>query len=204
MANDDLIACRGGLLPVRTPYGACRKNYYRLTTSNASALYLGHPMDLDANGRAVVAANGDEKRMLGPVLGFLSTSKDSIPSGMADLTQGSYLPANTDAYVLIADDPGQLFMIQEDTGGTALAETNIGNTATWAIRTSSGNDTTGYSTVELDRSDIAADNSGALQVLGLVPYINSDGSENTWGNYAKLLVRINNHRLTYTGSGGAI
>jgi len=194
MANDDAIAARGGLLPVQFPYGNFRKGLYKLTTS-AVAVYIGQPMDLDSNGQVVPATVGDNAFILGPVVGFTDTNKGGLPSGMNSLSQGGYLPALTDAYVQIADDPNQLFMIQEDTGGSALTQSAVGNTAAIIPRTSSGSTVTGYSTFELDRSDIAADSAGSLKVVGLVDYMNSDGTSNDFGNYSKLLVRINHHRL---------
>lgn len=194
MANDDQINARGGLLPVNFPYGHIRTTLYKLTTSATAAVFIGQPMDLDANGQVVPAGVGNATSLIGPALGFTDTSKAGLPSSMTDLTQGGYLPANKDAYVVIADDPDQLFQIQEDTGGSALTQSAVGNTLNLVPRTSSGSTVTGYSTFEADRSSVVATDSGQLQIVGIVDTMNSDGTANDFGNYAKLLVRINWHR----------
>lgn len=196
MANDDSIAARGGLIPVQFPFGQYKKNLYRLTTSATAAVFFGQPMDLDANGRVVpagMAANSNT--ILGAVVGFLDTNKAGLPSAMTSLSQGSYLPANTDAYVIVSDDPDQEYYIQEDTGGSALAEGNIGNTALITYRTSSGSTTTGWCTAEFDRSTVGTATGNNLVLIGLQDYMNSDGTNNSWGNYAKLRVRLVAPRL---------
>ena len=207
MANDDVVAARGGLLPVEYPFGAFRKNYYRLTTS-AVAVYLGQPMDMDTNGQVVSASAGTAgtERILGPVIGFAAdqAGKPALPSSMLRVDAGPYLPAQTNAYVLIADDPNQIFVIQEATGATQLTSANIGNCGTFQYRTSSGNTTTGYATCELEPIQIAATNSGAIQVIQLTDQLNSDGTYNALGQYAKWKVRIQGHRLGGRVGGTAI
>ena len=210
MANDDAITARGGLQAVEMPFGAIRKNYYRLTTS-AVAVYLGQPMDLDTNGQVVPAASttGGTSYILGPVLGFSSdaSGKQSLPSAMLDLTKGAYLPGNTNSYVCIADDPNQVFVIQEETtAGGQLTSANIGNTISFGyFGTTSGSTTTGYADCELAAGSVSANNSGgALQIIGLADNMNSDGSYNSVGAYAKWRVRIQQHRLGGRVSGTAV
>jgi hypothetical protein len=203
MANDDIVAARGGLLPVGFPFGNYKKNLYRLTTSATAAVFIGQPMDLDSNGRVVPAGTGDNP-ILGPALGFLDTNKAGLPSAMTSLSQGGYLPSNTDAYVIVCDDPNQEYMLQEDTGGSALVEGNIGNNGSFIYRTSSGNTTTGYSTAELDRSTVTTGTAGALRVVGLHDYVNSDGTNNGWGNYGKIRVKIAYHRAAFDKLSAAI
>jgi hypothetical protein len=151
-------------------------------------------MDLDSNGQVVPAGVGNATSLIGPVVGFVDTAKAGLPSSMTSLDQGGYLPANKDAFCIIADDPDQLFSIQEDTGGTALTASAVGNTINLVPRTSSGSTLTGCSTFEADRSSVVATDSGQLQIIGLIDKMNSDGTANDFGNYAKLNVRINWHR----------
>lgn len=202
MANDDWISARGGLLPIEFPYGNFRKNVYKLTTS-AVAVYLGQPMDLDANGNVVpaTASTAGTSYILGPVVGFIDTDLGGIPSELTKVTAGPYLPATTNAYVLIADDPDQLFVIQAATD-TAITTANLADGTTFTYRSSSGNTTTGYCTAELSGTQCSTTNSGNLQLLGLVPFRNSDGTLNAVGNYAKVRVRILNHRLGWRGTAG--
>jgi hypothetical protein len=201
MANDDSASARGGLLPVDFPFGNFRRNYYRLTTSAAAAVFIGQPMDLDGNGCVTTAlVSTANSFILGPVVGFAKyiAGKPALPDAMLDITAGPYLPANTDAYVLIADDPNQLFTIQEATGGTALTTANIGSQAHITYeRVTSGNTTTGYSYCELNAITAGATNgtSGALTLVKLSDQMNSDGTANGLGDYAKWVVRVSNHRF---------
>ena len=197
MANDDLISARGGLLPIQWPFGAIKSKYYKLTTGAAAAnVFIGTPVDLDANGQAAFAATGTANAiLLGSVIGFADTNLASIPSAMANLANGAYLPGNTDAYVLVADDPQQEFLLQEDTGGSALTASNVGNNVGWKYRSSSGNTTTGYATAELQRATASTATGGSLILTGLYRNINSDGTDNAAGNYAKWIVRITQHRF---------
>ena len=198
MANDDTAAARGGLLPVNFPLGNFKKTLYRVLTSAVAAdnIYLGQLMDADVTGRATfaleVTASGGAT--IGPVVGFLDTNKAAIPSGMLTTTAAPYLPGQTDGYVVVCDDPFQDFVIQEDTGGSALAETNIFNNVNPVYRSSSGNSTTGYSTLELDRSSAGTGTGGLLMIKALGDQMNSDGTRNAAGNYGKWIVQIVRHR----------
>ena len=207
MANDDWIAARGGLLPLQFPFGNYRKNYYRVTTGAAAHnVFIGMPVDLAATGYVDVYTIGSNNLSIGPVVGFADTNRAALPSAMHSLSQGAYLPGNTDAYVLVADDPNQLFVLQEDTGGTALTAAAGGLSAWVAYRSTSGNTTTGYATVEIDRSVTASSGTdGLVQLIGpLDGPINSDGTLNAPGNYCKWVVRIFNHRYANARVGGLI
>lgn len=203
MANDDVVAARGGLLPVEYPFGNYKKGYYRLTTGAAAAnIYLGMPVDLDANGRAaVVEVTASNNALLGSVVGFLDTDFNALPTSQETTTAAPYLPGNTDAIVIVADDPQQDFIIQEDTGGTALALADIGLNANLVYRSSSGNNTTGYTTCELDASSAGTGTGGVLMVKNLAFQMNSDGTRNAVGDYAKWIVRIVRHRWSPMSTG---
>lgn len=204
MANDNSLVARGGLRPVETPYGGLKLGLYKLTTNATVGVFIGAPMDLDSNGQCVLATTGSDLTfILGPAMGFVdSTTKGGLPESMTSLSQGAYLPANKDAYVMIADDPNQVFVIQCDTSANAAA-TDIGSTARFTVGSSisgNGNTTTGSSYAELLGSDIAADTGGSLKIVGIYDRINSDGTQNTAGaNYVKLRVKIYRHRLSDDG-----
>lgn len=209
MANDDLISARGGLLPVEFPYGNFRKNWYRLTTS-AAAVFIGQPMDVDANGQVLPAtATTSSPFMIGSVVGFaddagVTNAGGALPAAMLSLTAGPSLPALTNGWCLIADDPDQLFMMQAGTD-TVITSANLMDSTTFIYRSSSGNTTTGYSTAELSGTQCSTTGSGPLQIVGLVPYKNSDGTTNAVGAWAKCRVRITNHRLGWRPVGiGAV
>lgn len=196
MANDDTIRARGGLLPVDYPFGAFKKTYYRLLTSAAAGVYLGQPMAAQATGDvAPLALANSGAACIGSVVGFLDIDLAALPPLMETTAAGSYLPANTDAYVAIADDPNQDFVIQEDTGGSALTRANIFSNAAMIYRASSGDTTTGYSTGELDRSSVGTGTGGFLMLKEVHRYVNSDGSVNAPGDYCKWIVRITKHQF---------
>lgn len=207
MANDDNVKARGGLLPVDFPHGNFKKQYYLLTTGAAALnVFIGMPVDLDANGRATpnIEWTNSNNTCLGTIVGFADTNFAALPTAMETTQAGAYLPGNTDAYVLVADDPNQDFVIQEDTGGTALTASEVGNNANPVFRATSGDTTTGYATLELDRSSAGTGTGGILLLKGVHRYMNSDGTNNAPGNYAKWIVRIVRHRLApmSTGPGG--
>lgn len=197
MANDDWIAARGGMLPAEYPFGAYKKNYYKLTTS-AAAVFLGQPMTLDANGQATAGmtslnTGGTIVNLLGSVVGFADSNLNALPAAMLNLTVGPSLPALTDGFVEIADDPNQVFVMQVNTNGTAITSANLADYCTFNYRSSSGNTTTGYSTAEVDNTTLSNLGSGNLQIMNLYPLKNSDGSTNALGNFAKVRVRITAH-----------
>jgi hypothetical protein len=199
MANDDQAAARGGLRPSMQPYGTFKRSYYRLTTS-AAAVYIGQPMDLDGTGQAVTATAGTAltAMIVGACVGFARDSRGQmgLPNAMSVLTQEAYLPGNTDAYVCIADDPNQEFIIQEASTGTQLTTADIGTSIGFSyLRSASGSTVTGSSFAELFPIFSSATTSGALRLIALGDVMNSDGSFNSLGAYAKWRVRISNHRL---------
>ena len=197
MANDDTIRARGGLLPVQFPFGNFKKEYYRLTTSTAADnnYFFGMPVDLDANGNAVsIELTTSGNFLLGSVIGFADVNLAALPSAMETTAAGPYLPGNTAAFALVADDPNQEFIIQEDTGGTALALADVGLNANMVYRSSSGDTTTGYATAELDASSAGSGTGGVLQIKQIARNMNSDGTQNAVGDYAKWVVRIVRHR----------
>ena len=207
MANDDQANARGGLRPSNQPFGTVKRSYYRLATGSANQdLFIGQPMDLDTNGEAVVATHGTagSSVVVGPIIGFSRDSRGQmgLPDKMSLITQGAYLPSLTNAYVCIADDPNQEFIIQEASTGTQLTTANIGNNGGWfyigtrdGTASNSGSTITGSSYAELYPPFAAVGTYGALRIVGLADNMNSDGSYNDVGAYAKWRVRIVNHRL---------
>lgn len=202
MANDDFAF---GLRPVTQPYGQVRLTPYRLATSATLDVFIGEPMTLNSDGRvAAYTTGGDLAVCIGSVQGILAKEKGGLPTGMTSLSQGGYLPKNTDAVLMIADDPTQLFTIQAATDNT-ISETSIGNTARMTVRTTRGNSDSGVSYFELLSADCAADTGGTLQIVGLDNHVNSDGSENAVSlNYCKAVVRIYHHQLLGNSTSTAV
>lgn len=175
-----------GLKPLSQPYGNIRLNLYKADTTDNIFKY--DPVVLTSDGRVTPALTGDLNPILGSAVGFIDSNRAGFGS---NLETDPYLKQDKDAFVIVADDPNQLFLIQADTGGTNLAETDIGCCCTFNwLQTGSGNTTTGISNAELDQSDVAADTGGSLQIVDFY-----DAVDNTTGNWAKWIVRISRHQL---------
>lgn len=176
-----------GLRPVRymsgAPYNGAA-NVYSTATGDGTAIYLGDPVGISGTAQTIngaiyqdvdQAATGD--KIVGVVIGVLPVTQDST----------KYREASTQRLLLVADDPGLLFEIQEVSGGTALTEAAIGLNANFVV--AAGSAVTGQSGVELDNSTEATTNTLDLQIVGFV-----NRADNAVGEHAKWLVRINRHQ----------
>lgn len=192
MANANSPA---GLRPVRylsgAPYNGAANKYY-VGASDTNAVYLGSLVKLtgtaDADGIAEVTgivSTGDD--YVGVVVGVAPTTADSAV----------YREASTERYVMVADDPALVFEVQEDSVGSAGVPNTVGSVADLtSLR--SGSTVTGRSTTQIDTSTATTSGDGTEDVL-LVGLVQRE--DNEFGNYAKWLVRLNNHALV-TGSTG--
>ena len=194
MANDSIPR---GLVPLRWP--SIPLNVYRVSTG--VDLFLGIPVERAADGY-IGPINLDSQgavQSIGVVVGFLGTKKAGLATNdpfldVSDLTPPTPSSDTGDRYALVADDPDQEFVVQEDTGGTALALADNGLVGAMLYRATSGNTDTGWANLEIDASSFAAGNSGVVQLLRLHDLVNTDGTENSVGDYAKWIVRLNNHQ----------
>jgi hypothetical protein len=187
MANADTPF---GLKPIRklgsTPNSGGVTRYYR-GTGDANNVFIGDLVQLGGTGNTAgdaanvvraTAAGGNY--MVGVVVGIENNTSDNLSR--------TYLPASTEGYLLVADDPDEEFEIQEDSVGGALANTNISQNADFIQGT--GSTVTGISAVELDSSTADTTNTLQLKILGLVPR-----ADNEIGTNAKWRVKINLHAL---------
>lgn len=101
----------------------------------------------------------------------------------------TYRAASTLRFVYVADDPNQLFEVQEDSDSGALVANDTGNVADLTGFTA-GSTVYGTSTIEIDSSTKTASGDGSEDVIliGL-----AQRPDNAIGNQAKWLVRLNNH-----------
>jgi len=172
MANTDAAV---GFVPVRNAAGGeIRTNKYTLTTGQT--VYRGDLVKIVSAGTVQAADTGGEGAS---VIGVAAEHVDD--SGSAGGKE-----------VLVYDDPNTLFMVQADTG-TSVAATDVGATADHVA--GSGNSTTGISGHELDSSNIGT--GAQLKIVGL-----HEMAGNSWGEHAKLVVRINEH--FYSASVGGV
>lgn len=174
MANADRP---NGLHPVRHLMGSpIVANEYSVDSSNATAIFPGDVVIMEADGKiAPYTGTGG-----GNVLGVMAGLKDV--SGNLSL---QYLAASTAGTVLVYDDPYIIFEAQEDDGGTALAATSVG--ANVDLLATAGSTTTQNSRHELDRSTIAT-TTAQCRLLRLVPRV-----DNAYGDWARWEVILNEH-----------
>lgn len=201
MANTDAPF---GLSPVKyawgSPYdGACRAYY--VPSGYATALYIGDPVLITGTSNtttirgfapgvlpAINKAAAASGQITGVIVGFLPLDGQ---------TSNVYGAASTDRIALVADDPNLLFAIQDDASGT-LAATDVGLNAQ-LIFTHSGSNFTGRSGVELDATTPATTSTFQLTIISLL-----DRPDNELGQWAKWLVRINQHTYAPGNVGVAV
>ena len=200
MANVDRP---NGMVPVRyasgKPYNGAF-NTYLVQAADATALYLGDIVDLDgdAGGAGEVVYGVDvegiasvtKAAVAGPILGVVvgfSPDQDNLTK--------RYRAAAEARLVYVADDPALLFEVQEVSGGTALTSAAVGLNTN--LVGTGGSTVTGISTMEVDNTTEATTNSLAVRLVGL-----SKRPDNAFGEHAKWLVQINDHRNAMIGAAG--
>lgn len=193
MANADTPF---GLKPVVNPYGGQPVvNPYYIPSTYATALFVGDPVIKTgtANSNTIIADREYAPGSL-PEINKATAGAGNLITGVivgfaflpSDLSK-TYNAASTERVALVCDDPNQLFEIQSETAGTALAITEIGLNAN-LVYAESGSTLTGLSGAELDTSTPATTQNFQLRIKRLV-----DRGDNALGVNAKFLVAINQH-----------
>lgn len=162
------------------PFGKVLRTGYYKKDSSAAAIGQGSPVKQDSDGCVVLGTAG------ATLLGF--AAKYSAAS-----TEDTAFP--------VYDHPDQEFVIQEDSDGTTLAETNQFNN--FDLTTDTVSTTTGMSSCEIDSSSNSVDPTATAQVrlLRAAPTIYPDGVENAIGANCDWIIQINEHALkTTTGT----
>jgi len=201
MANTNKPA---GLSPVQylngSPWNG-QARIYSIAYNYNTALYIGDPVTLsgtsDGNGVAgiVLATAGDANPIIGAVVGI--GRYESLIANPNNLNI-TYYPANGDGtnspwYAMVADDPNIIFEAQDIGTSTALAAADIGLN----INLKSGTGNGFISGWGIDDGSKGATATYQCKLMGLVRT-----SNNAFGQYAKFLVKINNH-VYGTGTGTA-
>ena len=158
-----------------------RVTKYPIEASYGTALYIGDMVVL-SSGYIIKSTAATDNQLLGAVVGFECRDQG--------IKEGGYYPASStyDWYALVADDPYQRFVVQDDAGGT-LSEANIG--ATMNIKqTHSGSTTTNLSGMEIDSSATDGAVTDQVRLIGIV-----DDPNNAWGDNGDYIVEIHNHQL---------
>ena len=186
-----------GLRPIDQPFGNVRVTHYKAVTGNE--LYRYMPVNLNASGYIEAATLGSDNTLIGSIVGFMDGDWAPVDEDYSGYVAANPSSVDSNGYinVLVADDPYQLFVIEEDTGGSALTIAAIGAGVDMAFLATSGSTLSGVCNVVLDRSTVGT-NTG--QQLALVKLWDKD--DNAYGNYAKWIVRIHNHRLNPPNQAG--
>jgi len=117
MANADSPR---GLVPVNALGGQYYGSVgtYFIPATDSTAMSVGDPVkyagSADADGVPTVAVATAGDACCGVIVGFKADK---------DYDSQTHRTASTARYALVADDPNQLFVVQEDSGGGALADT---------------------------------------------------------------------------------
>ena len=196
MANDQ--GARYGAFPIFANDSPPKLLYFKAETGATLDIFRGQFVQINSRGNAMIIAPGDNIAAAGIVFDILDANQAGLPSGMTTTSQGAYLPRNTDGYLGVTWDPMQLYVMEEVTGGTAIAANSIGKLVNFTYISTTGNTTTGFATTVIDNSTIAAGTGPLLQILGPLNIINQDGTLNAPGASCKWVVRIADHQFNGT------
>ena len=192
MANDQGIAY--GAFPITQPDSPPKLLYLRANT--ALNIFRGAYVFINNSGQcAQGTSTANNNSAIGVAWTFLDTNRAGLPSAMTTLTQGAYLPSATDAVVGFTYDPMQLYLMEEQTGGTVLGVNSIGQTVGFTYIATTGNTTTGFANTVIVNTSVSSGTDSLLQLLGFYDITNRDSTANASGAAAKHLVRIFRHQL---------
>lgn len=184
-----------GLVPYRRssgePYNGAANLYY-VPASVASNIFPGDPVTFltnaaDANGVPAVtlATAGSSNYILGAMV---SRVIGGDPAQAVTRDQVLYTQSGVGGYILVADDPDLLYMVQENGNmGAGAPGRNVN------LVSGSGSTQYGVSGWQLNSSSLATTNTLQMKVLRAL-----QEGDNAPGTYAKWLCRINLNALTNT------
>lgn len=166
--------------------------------SQSGNIFLGDPVvalgGTDAFGVPLVgiATAGAGGSILGAMVGISNGPAGSGFTVTRDLPV--YRQASIANYIFIADDPNQLWVVQEDSNGGAIAAATAGF-ANGNLVAGAGSTVTGFSGWQLQSSSVSssANTTYQVRIIGL-----SRGPDNAVGVNADWVVRLNNPQLWST------
>lgn len=168
-----------GAIPVGTlsgsPWQGAVKEY-AVDSSNATAIFRGDFVALEADGNIAPATVGTGNAILGVCVGV------EVDRAIQATEHPGYLPATTAGTVKVCVAPDALYEVQEDGDmGVAAKGSNV------AFVAGSGSTVTGVSAHELNSSSVTA----ATEQLRVVELVERE--DNEAGTNAKWIVTINEH-----------
>lgn len=188
-----------GLSPVRGVYSQPYNggaNLYAIPAAATTAFYIGDPVITSAAGGttagvpyvALAAATG---AIRGVIVGVGKDSNFYGNPGSLDTTFRPAAAQTTDWYALVVDDPLAMFEVQEIGTGTPLAVADINLNTNLVLGTGNGF----VSGWQLDNGSEAVGATLQCKIIALANRL-----DNAVGQYAKWIVKINNHELN-SGTG---
>ena len=187
-----------GLRPVGnlSATGAQKQYGYQIEDNQAGAIYQGdlvivydgYIIKYDAANAGHAGPTGvfNGCQYYDPTRAGKPTWKNYYP-GSVNITQGIIACE-------VLDDPSQLFLVQAD---GAVVQANIGKNADPTASTT-GSVTTGVSAGSLSSASIAKDAALTFKIVGL-----SDQPDNAFGDYAVVVVKLNQHQYGSVGVAAA-
>ena len=151
-------------------------HWYAVSSSVATAFYVGDPVIMTGTSNNVtIATAGSTNYMVGAIVGVYDTNK--VPGIQASTGERlNYKPASTAAYVVVADDPNQVFIAQLATSGSYTADdcgagcsmyagsggSTYSGQSGWVLGAASAATTTLLEQIRLIRAVDRVDNDGTL------------------------------------------
>jgi len=172
-----------GLMPILP---ILHRQEVRLTAALGAAVYHQDPLVQVAAGTWEIATAGNANAIGGVVIDLFDSN--GVPV--------HYAPAGVTGYTaVVADDPDQYFVAQDDGDTTQLALTDEGANVE-LIAGSGGSTTTGLSSWMVDSSSSGADASGQAKLIRQYP-----GIDNAIGAYCRWIIKINYHLKRHAVAG---
>jgi len=182
-----------------TPYGQQTTLYSIPTSDSTNAYYMGDAVKAatggDTNGYPNVVKTTGTEAIRGVIIGIYPTQPYIAYSGAsaALALEFNYVPATkaNPYYVMVADDPNIIWMMQDDGITTAsLVAASCNFNAQYTV-TNGATTVSASASVILSSSMASGNATYPLKLLGLAQLAN-----NAFGAYAKWQVRINVSELT--------
>jgi len=185
-----------GLRPIAkvgsAPGGTTGTTKYKIT-SGANAMFTGDIVKQANDGSVVQGTAGAAARgvFMGCFYTDPSTSKPRFNNTFPNGTVAS------DAIAFVADDPDQLFIVQQDSVAAEIVAADLNLNADLIVGT--GSTTTGLSGMEIDSS---SKNTTADLNVKLIDFYDVPSNDAT-ASHSILVVKINNHEMAAgTGTAG--
>jgi hypothetical protein len=194
MANIDAAF---GLRPIAkvgsAPGGTTGTTKYSIGDNQGTAIFTGDPVKYKNDGTVEVATASDP--LLGVFMGCFYTDPTT-----GKPTFRNYFPASLspgDAIAFVADDPDQMFVVQQDSVGSNLVAADLNLNANLIF--GAGSTTTGVSGVEIDSSTGAATATHQVRLIDFYDIPSNDATANN----SELVIKINNSVMNGgTGTAG--